>query len=489
MKVVRDVLGGTLRLRALGKEYLPSFPKEDEKIYKARLRASVLFNATKRTLKAFSGMIFRKEIEVGDDVHERIVPHLDNIDLTGRDLDTFARANFEDAEADGHACIFVDMQPPVEGAESPIDEEAAGLRPYWVTIRKQDILAFDTELRGGVTVLTGLRYHETSTERNGFTEHEVHRIREYWLDIEQEEGGEAQQVVRYRIWRLKEDVEYPGEAGDWDREGEDKKMVGRSTIPLAVTYTGRTGYMESDPPLLDLALENIKHYQTDSDNQNLARTAKVQTLVITGESKDNVHSVAIGPGNAIVLEDSDSDAKWIGADGSSFSVFLDDLDNIEKRMAIMGLSMLMSDTRAAETAASKRIDKSESDSQLAASAKSLEAALNHALKLHAEWLDIEDGGHVGVNTDFETEPLSAEHFREFRELWGERGISWDSLMAILNAGDVMPEGFDIEEERQRLADEAGADIQRTQEAMFGDEDDGDEDEEEEDDDGEPPVAA
>lgn len=475
VRIVRDVLAGTLHLRRKKERYLPSFPKEPKDIYDARRAASVLFNATKRTLEAFAGMVFRDGHGLTlQEIHPQIEPHLDNVDLTGRDLDAFANAHFEDAQADGHACIFVDMQPPVEGAQSPLDE--AGNRPYWIALRKQDIRAFETVNIGGVTALAGLRYHEVVIRKDGeWGETEVDRIREYRLADVAEEDMEPEVRVVWRVWELDPDKEFPGEEGDWALV--DDGAMTRSSIPLAVTYTSRTGYLESAPPFLDLALENIKHYQTDSDNQNLARTAKVQTLVITGESEESVKSVAVGPGNAIVLENSEASADWIGADGSSFAVFLEDLDRIERRMAKMGLSMLATDQRANMSEGSKRIDKAESDSQLAGMAKGLERGLNDALRMHAEWVGVEEPGSIGVSTDFETEPLDSATFRELRELWGERGISWETLIKSMGRGELLPAGFDLEEERQRIAEEDGARLDAAERAVFGEDDrEGDEDE-------------
>ena len=479
VQVVRDVMAGTLHLRDQGERYLPKFPKEHEKAYRARLNASVLFNATKKTRKAFAGMIFRKDPVIGDDVPDPIQEHMENVDLTGRDLASFLRDHWEDAEDDGHAYIFVDMDPPVEGAESPLDE--ADLRPYWVGIRKQDVLGFTAGKVAGRKVLTSLRYRESVVEEDGrWGEVEVHRIREYFLGVDPDNPDQLR--VFFNVWELDRDKEYPGEsAEDWAvvagwEHSDAGGMMAISRIPITATYTGRTGFFESGPPLLDLALENIKHYQTDSDNQNLARTAKVQTLVFTGEKADDIKSVAVGPGNAIVLEDPESDAKWIGADGSSFKDFAEDLRNIERRMAVMGLSMLMSESRAAETAESKRIDKTESDSQLAASAKDLQRAAGEALSFHAEWMDEEEGGHVGINTDFETEPLDSATFKEFRELWAERGISWETLMEIARRGEALPDGFDLEEERERIATEEARRMDAVTGAMFNG-DEGDEEEE------------
>src|SRR5690606_8155183 len=116
-----DVYGGTFTMRDAGKRYLPQHPKEEDDAYKDRLRRAKLFNAFRRTVKGLTGLVFRKDPQIGDDVPEPIVGHLDNIDLTGRDLATFAKALFKSKTKLGHAHILVDWHGP-EGARRRQDE-------------------------------------------------------------------------------------------------------------------------------------------------------------------------------------------------------------------------------------------------------------------------------------------------------------------------------------------------------------------------------
>src|SRR5690554_1705728 len=91
VEICRDVMGGTLVMRAKGRAYLPQFPKEEDEQYAQRLGQAVLFNAFAKTVKSLTGMVFRKPIALGEDFPEPIKPHLENIDLAGRHVDVFAR--------------------------------------------------------------------------------------------------------------------------------------------------------------------------------------------------------------------------------------------------------------------------------------------------------------------------------------------------------------------------------------------------------------
>ena len=116
IRICRDVLGGTLRLREQASTYLPRFPKEDETHYRRRVNSSVLFNWFKRTIGGLSGMVMRKDPKLEENVPKQIVAHMDDVDMAGRDLPTFAQDLFDEAWADGMALIFVDKPPIPEGA-------------------------------------------------------------------------------------------------------------------------------------------------------------------------------------------------------------------------------------------------------------------------------------------------------------------------------------------------------------------------------------
>src|SRR3990167_268792 len=234
VSLCRDVYAGTARLREKASVYLPAFPRERQTAYESRVGASVLYNAFRRTVHGLTGMVMRKPPAVGQDVPTPIVEAWENIDLAGRHGDVFAHALLLDAIVDGHAHIFVDkavVNP--DRVKTLADERDAGLRPYWVEIRKGDVLRSRTINVNGRTVLAGFAYLETSTEKSGmFGEVEVQRIRDYELV-----GG----AVTFLVYRKRKDE------ADWSVEVADGRMD-IDCIPLVTVYAQRTGVMTYDPP-------------------------------------------------------------------------------------------------------------------------------------------------------------------------------------------------------------------------------------------------
>lgn len=440
--IMRDVYGGTLTVRRRGTRYLPQMEMESDKDYQKRLSIAVLYNATRRTVGGLVGMVFRKDPALSEDVPAPLRADAENIDHAGRHLAVFARDHFTDAMIDGHAAILVDM-PAVEpgAAQTLADERALAGRPYWVNIRKGQILRVRTMNVAGRVVLSRFAYTETTTEDDGeFGQREVERVRDYML-------AEVEGSVRctYRIWskRKKE-----GGADEWseDTEGWTPMSIGR--IPVAFTYTGRTAYAESAPPLLDLALENVLHYQTRADRQNVLRIASVPVPVFVGLSAGDMEW---GADRAVYIPNKDGSASYLEVQGASLQESREELTDIERRMATLGLSQLMSETRSAETATSKRIDKSESDSQLGSSARNLQDALELAMQIHAEWRDIDtDGGSVTVNMEFSNLEIDPQTAKVLADMVAAGDLTQETLWDALVRGNVLPEDFDPEAEREKL---------------------------------------
>src|SRR6266496_1366382 len=108
-EIVRSVAGGTVTMRRAAKMHLPNELAERPDAYQRRLNRSVLFNAYLRTRRALTGMVFKRNPVIGEDVPEELQKQLENIDLAGTHIDVFSKELFEDA-FEGHAFILVEME-------------------------------------------------------------------------------------------------------------------------------------------------------------------------------------------------------------------------------------------------------------------------------------------------------------------------------------------------------------------------------------------
>lgn len=455
VKICRDVHAGTLTIRANAKTYLPQFPKETDPAYLARKGQSVLFNAFRRTVGGLVGMVFRTDPQPTDEVPEVMVNHLDDIDLQGNHVAVFARDAFNDGMIDGHTFILVDYPTIEEGeALTLADEREQGLRPYWVSIQKQDVLSFRTRQEQGRTVLTQVAIRFRTTEEDGdFNEKEVERIRVYMVQDALGEGGTDERYVTWQLWKKKEGDTAKAKGDEYEIEAEGRLTV--AEIPLVPIYVNIAAYFESDPPLLDLALENIKHYQVRSDQDNALHVASIPIPVFTGLDDDE--TVTVGANTGIILPIG-GEAKYLEAQGSSLKHGREQILDIEQRMAALGLAMLQRQTRSAETAQAKQIDKAESDSALSSAARGLEDGLNECLRLHAAWLKTEDGGKINVNNDFTVMQMDAQMVTVLSNLVGKNQLSLDTMWQLLIEGEILPATFDPEAEYEALEEASASEL-------------------------------
>jgi len=466
MEICRAVYEGTLFLRD-SPRFLPQAEMEEEPAYLARLAEAVLFNAFKKTVRALTGIVFREDPVLWEDGPKEIEAHAENIDLAGRHLDLFAAQQFKDKLIDGHVHILVDWHGP-EGARSMKDERSGMARPYWTLIRKGQVLRFWTRQDGGVVVLYSFAYQEEETVQDGaFAQKEVRRIRQF--DLTDQSGTpfdplvnlpiEAKRRVLFRSWTQTE------EGGEWkpDDGGAINLLGPRMTkIPVVTDYADRTGYMRSDPPLIDLALENLKHWQIRSDRDRNLHVTSIPIFNVYGLEAKDLQTVTVGNamGLAFPKGRQEQGSEYVEAMGHGLKHTREELLDIQQRMASLGLSMLERQLRQAETEEAKKLDAKAQDSELAGQARATSDALEEAMGLHALWMGIaEGGGSVYVNTEFDMEEMSPELFDKYLKAVGEGKLSVETMWDRLVVGRLLPDTFDPKLEKELIANEGTAQME------------------------------
>lgn len=488
--LMSEVSGGTKAMRKAGEKYLPKHPLEGTEKHRDRVRIAVAYNALKRTVGGLVGMVFRRDPVVTEETEQRVAEELENTDMRGRSLGVFLRSVGEGAMRDGHSWIHVEAPPDSPDIQTREDEAERGVRPYWIQISKKQAINWRFEIRAGRPVLTLFAYTESATEAAGaFGEDSKKRIR-----VLREVRADGDTQIQGELWELDEGTE-DKKKPEW-RMIEGPYVVGNmDEVPVvfvpADPASPEVREFMSEPPLRDLAYEQVEHYRVRSDRQRSMTFSSVAVPYHFGKDTTDPEGnpkVRWGPDGMLLSNDPEAKAGIIESQGFGLEATKEELSEIEGRMAALGLQMLVGRASPQPQTATERIlDKTESDAALALFAQSLESAANQALDLHYKYRRKEPAGSIEVNTDFHDQLIDAERLKVYVEMVATGNLSLMTLWEMMVEGEALPEDFDPEEERQRLAEEAGADIQRTQEAMFGEggseEDDGGEE------DDEPPVAA
>jgi hypothetical protein len=446
LQIVRDLFAGPEKVRERGAVYLPQAPGEDGINYTVRLNRSVFFNAFRHTIEGLVGFVFRKDPVLGEDVPEPITKHWENIDNAGTHGDVFLRELMADAQTAGHAAILVEF-PKTEGTQTAADEQTE-IRPYWVPIRKDNILSWRSAVVNGRLVLTQVVLKECAYVPAGMFG-EV--LQEQYRVLFNDQG-----TVGYQLLEVtKENKVIEVDFGLYPTQTE---------IPIAeIVTSGKKSLFESEPPLIDLAYLNIAHYQGDSDYRWSIHKTNVPILFAAGfnvQDEATGTQVAIGPNSLVNAQDPTAKLEYVAHNGEALGSSQQALQDLKSDMATMGLAMLAPDKRAAETAEAKRIDKSTSDSALAVTARGLQDGAERALGFHAKYMKMDDGGSITINRDFENLTLTPQQVTALSALVRDGHLTIETLWKMLQDGNVLPDDFDEIAERGQL--DAEAEIKRVQ---------------------------
>jgi hypothetical protein len=414
--LIEDLLQGTYGMRRKHRRYLPQEPREQDESYDNRLARSVCPPYYQRLERMLAGMLTRKPVRLTD-TSDAIREQLFDVDMQGNDLNVWTYETTRKMVRYGHIGVLVD---------APSD----GGRPYWVTYTPRQILGWRSETKEGQQQLTMLRLAETVTIPDGtYGEKVVDQIRvltpgQYQLHQKQDTGD-------FRI--------------------VDEGTTSINEIPFSVAYANRLGFMESRPPLEDIAELNLKAYQVQSDLDNQLHISAVPMLAFYG-FPSSAEEVSAGPGEAIAFP-AEGRAEYIEPQGRSFEAQFKRLEGIAGQINELGLSAVLGQKLSAETAEAKRIDRSQGDSTMMVIAQNVQDMIDNCLQYHAQYLGQDNAaGSATVNRDFVGARLEPADIKELRELYTAQVIGKETLLKELADGEVFGDDFDVDTEMEAAND-------------------------------------
>ncbi len=390
----RTLYGGWETVQAQQQKLLPKHPAEDAQDYNVRVSRPTFYNAFGRTVRALAGTVFKDDPTPVGVPQEIQTLYDDDIDLQETKGPAFLLHAFTDAMITGLSGIFVDM-PANSGGITKLEAQQLDIRPYWLLVRKDDIISFRIDIVNGKTVLGQLVFKELVENQVG--DFGV-RLYERYRVLRRTDTA-----VTFEMW------ENDRVGGNVTRTGDVGTFRGVTEIPFAPIYTARHDFMCAPPPLLDLANLNLLHYQVNSDLHHAIHIANVPIIVTHGFEGE----LQLGPNRSINFPPgSGSDTRkayWMETTGASIGQTRSILADIEEQMSNIGLGMLQRKSRAAETAQKASLDRQEQDSTLSAIVSDLENGVELALMYTAQFLgDPEgNGGRFEFSRNFQLEPAAA----------------------------------------------------------------------------------
>ena len=409
--LIEDLVQGTYQIRRRHRRYLPQEPRELDESYDNRLSRSVCPPYYIRLERMLAGMLTRKPVRLND-VSDVVREQLFDVDLMGNDLNVWTYETARKMVRYGHIGVLVDA--PSAGEYG---------RPYWVTYTPRDILGYRTELVEGAQKLMQLRLAEKVILPDGeFGEKEVEQVR-------------LLRPGEFEIHRRNDQGEF---------EVVESGTTTMDHIPFSVAYANRVNFMESRPPMMDIAELNLKAYQMQSDLDNMLHIAGVPMLAFFGFPQA-AEEVTAGPGEAISFP-AEGDARYIEPEGKAFDAQFKRIEQVASQINELALSSVLGQKLSAETAESKRIDRSQGDSTMMVIAQNMQDLIDNCLEHHAHYLNITEVGSSYVNRDFLGTRLEPQEIQALLQLYTAGTITQETLLLQLSEGEVLGDDFDIEAE-------------------------------------------
>ena len=291
-----------------------------------------------------------------------------DVDRQGNDLNTLgSMKQRRKAIRYGHVGVLVDAPSDGNG------------RPYWCSLlTRAAYLGWRTEMQDGKPRLVQLRLKEQVTEPDGeYGEKTVNQVRVLTPGY-------------YELFRQDEKKDYT-----LFEEGK----TSLSEIPFSVVYSNRVNYLQSKPPMEDIGELNIKAYQVQSDlRQHSCMLQRCRCWRFSGFRNQQRRSARGQMKRLRYLKAHQRNTSSRVA--ASFSALFQRLDQIEKQINELGLASVLGQKLSAETAESKRIDRSQGDSTMMVIAQNTQDMIDNCLRFHAAYLNDASPGSALINRDF-----------------------------------------------------------------------------------------
>jgi hypothetical protein len=445
------LMGGTRAMRAAKTAYLPKWPNEDQRMYDTRVATATLYPAYQQTVETLAAKPFSKPLTIGEDVPAQIKEWTEDIDLEGRNLHVFGSDLMESALGEGLGGILVDYPTRVrqnaDGTTVAIPntqaaEKAAGLRPYMVHIKAEQLIDCQAARVDGKWRINHLRFSECVQEpdpEDRFATIEVAQIR-------------VLEPGTWETWRKKKNA-----AGTEEWQPHQEGVTTLQYVPFFPVYGKRTGFMMGKPPMIELGHQNVKHWQSQSDQDTLLHIARVPILVRTG-MQDTVmadgtlarQELVIGSSAAVDLP-KDATLEYCEHTGSAIGAGKASLDDLKDEMRQTGAEMLV-----IKPGNSTRIEAASDNIKgmcaLQRVALGLQDALNTALQCMADWVKLPSGGHVAIFMDFGALTLEAA-VADLISLQQGGILSKETTFKEAQRRGTVSADVDFDEEQERISQE------------------------------------
>ncbi|NER93615.1 MAG: DUF4055 domain-containing protein [Symploca sp. SIO1B1] len=404
--------------------YLPQAEKEPDTAYINRLKRSRWVNFFRRTIDGFSGLL--TDFELSSDNPKSTQDNLEDVDMQGASLRAFLSTADEIALRDGFCGILVEY-PKRPEITSAADELAYPLRPYFCLIERRDIVNWSVVNNR----LESLVVRRCTTEPEG--RYSTKEVEQFWVMT----------PGYYQVFEIRE-VDQENRVVILVDEVELRSPNGEvfSEIPIVFYPINTINPFASLPPLHDLALDNIAHYQEWSDYREVRYKCNLPVPVREGMISDPPAPLTIGPNTVVDLP---MGGKFYFAEPTGVAIASTRQAIIDLEAEMLRRSLSFFGNNLNMTATEVELRSAQTKSGLFQMAADKESAVQSLFRLWTNWTGEENIGGISVNRSILKAPLSPQAVQVFANLVVGGLLDHQTFWEILNEGGVLPESATVQD--------------------------------------------
>ena len=423
----RALLSGSDGMRDIGKQYLRQLKSETPKDFQARLERTTLYPGLERALEDMVGRALGREVILpeGDAFWEEWAKEVDQYKTP---LSTWARDAFREAMTTG--VVFAIPDAP-QRTEEENREQAMERKPWLQLVYADHVINYET--LGDSAQLTAFRIQIGEDRR-----------REYLL-LNGRVG-----VFDY-VKRSQPSID---KSDEWVQVGPPYFYPPVITeIPVVPLYTNPHGFMYAVPPLRHIADQNLKHYNLDSDLENIVTFVSSPLMTGTGVPED---FDSVVPNELILLKDPGAEIKYVEPNGSGVAILQGLTKETIEVMDRLGIAIVSE--RLYMTATETENDRAREVTRLTLYSQHFQLGLNRLMRLvgllaSIEWPD--EGVQLSIDI---TRPVNTtETNRLYLDMYKD-GVLDDpeDVLELYRLNGTIPENFErTEVEREDEPDMEG----------------------------------
>lgn len=438
--LVDDLRGGSDTMRDGGATWLPQETGESDKHYKDRLNRTFLLPAYDQTLDKLVGKPFSRDISFNEDeMPRRIKAMIDNFDGEGTSASLFFRAVFEEAMHRGIVHVLVEF-PQTGGTQSLAQED--GLLPRGVMVTAVNLRGWKHDLETG-ELLEARILVAKEVEDGAFGEKVILEVQHWtreWVQLYRGDAKASSSANSNTTKFLPMGEPIPHTFG---------------AIPLATLNLREPGSFESRPMLWGLAEMNLEHWQKKSDQDNLLHVARVPILARFGFRADELKKdLVVGAGRSVGTTSEGARIEFIEHQGRALGAGSDDLARLEEQMEREGLQPLVRRV-SSQLATSMAVGDAQESNELQGWARLLEMFVGQCFELAARWTgeELPDKFQADVYNDFGLAQRAEQDLRTMDAARSRGDLSRETYLREVKRRGVLADGFDVEEELERIEEE------------------------------------